>query len=64
MANKQKSERFITEYANSKIEQIRNNELMQFEFKTEKISKIDRATRLRSRGLITADEAIKIILEA
>ena len=56
-------ERFIKEYANYKIKDINNNQIMIKEVKNEKIDKINKVLRLRKNGLITIDETIKIILE-
>lgn len=58
-----KAERFIKEYANYKIKDINSNELIQKELKTVKIDKINSAIKYRKNGIITADEAIKMILE-
>ena len=57
-------ERFIKEYANTKIKEINANKLMQIGYKKQTIEKINKALNLRSNYLITIDEAIKVILEA
>ena len=56
--------RFISEYANYKINCFKSNELMKKEIKTEIFNKINKALNLVERGFITIDEAIKIINEA
>lgn len=56
--------RFVTEYANYRKSDIKNNNLMQKAFKDESINRIDQALKLNKRGLITSNETIKIILEA
>lgn len=58
-----KAERFITEYANSCKRNILENNLMKESFKTEAITKIDKAVKARERGLITPDETIELILD-
>lgn len=57
------AERYIKEYANDCIREIKENDLMKSNVKNKTIEKINKAVKLRDRGLITADEAIKIILE-
>ena len=57
------SERYITEYANSCKREIEENNLMKSNIKNRAIAKINKAVKLRNKGLITADEAIKTILE-
>lgn len=59
-----KIKRFVTEYANYRKSDIKNNNLMQKAFKDESINRIDQALKLNKRGLITSNETIKIILEA
>lgn len=56
-------ERYIKEYANACIREIEENDLMRSNMKNKAIEKIDKAVKLRDGGLITADEAIKTILE-
>lgn len=56
-------ERYIKEYANACKKEIKGNSLMSNENKTKAISVVDKAVKLRDKGLITADGAIKIILE-
>lgn len=56
-------ERYIKEYANACKRKIEENNLMASNEKNNAAEKINKAVNLRDRGLITADEAIKIILE-
>lgn len=56
-------ERYIKEYANDCKRKIEENNLMWSNVKNKAIAKINKAVKLRDKGLITADEAIKIILE-
>ena len=56
-----KVERFIKEYANFKKEEIRNNELINKENKEKAFFKIDNVLKLKEKGMITVDEAIKMI---
>ena len=56
-----KCERFIIEYANSKIRACEHNDLMNPGIKNEIIRRASRGVRLRELGMITADEAICII---
>lgn len=55
--------RFVSEYANYKINCCKENKLMKEEYKTEKIDKIHKALHLIEKSFITVDEAIKIINE-
>ena len=57
------AERYIKEYANDCKRKIEGNNLMGSNVKNKTIAKINKAVKLRDKGLITADEAIKIILE-
>ena len=57
------AERYIEEYANDCKRKIEKNNLMGSKVKNKTIAKINKAIKLRDKGLITADEAIKIILE-
>lgn len=57
------AERYIKEYANNCKREIEENNLMGSNIKNKAVAKINKAVKLRDRGLITADEAIKIILE-
>ena len=57
-------EKYIKEYASSKLADVKKNRLMQEFCKDEAIGKIEKALSMRERGLITVDEAIKMILEA
>lgn len=54
--------RFILEYANYKIKDIKNNSLMREDIKIEAIAKIERVLKLEKIGFMTVDEAIKSIL--
>ncbi|MDY2606898.1 MAG: hypothetical protein SOV90_03060 [Lachnospiraceae bacterium] len=56
-------ERYIREYANACRAGIKNYDLMKEEYKEKANRAIDNALKAREKGLITADEAIKIILE-
>ena len=56
-----KVERFIIEYAKNTIKATEVNELMNEGIKKEIIRRADRAVNLRRAGLVTVDEAIKII---
>lgn len=56
--------RFVKEYANSKIKLLKENELMQQVYKDEKINRIKRATELFYQYLLTVDETMRIISEA
>jgi hypothetical protein len=56
--------RFVTEYANYKIDEILKNELITEEAKQKAISKIDKAHFYCNKQMITIDEAIKMILNA
>jgi len=56
-------ERFIKEYANYKKKSYQRNTLLQQEYKDEALNRIDKALKSKERGLITVDEAIRIILE-
>ena len=57
------AERYIKEYANDCMRKIEENNLMGSNVKNKAIAKINKAVKLRDKGVITADEAIKIILE-
>lgn len=57
------AERYIKEYANDCKRKIEENNLMGSNVKNKTIAKINKAVKLRDKGVITADEAIKIILE-
>lgn len=57
------AERYIKEYANDRMRKIEENNLMGSNVKNKAIAKINKAVKLRDKGVITADEAIKIILE-
>ena len=59
-----KVERFVKEYASYKLKSINSNQLIQKELKTVKVDKINSVIKYRKNGIITADEAIKMILEA
>ena len=57
------AERYIKEYANDCKSTIEANDLMGSNLKNKAVAKINKAVKLRDKGLITADEAIRIILE-
>lgn len=57
------AERYIKEYANDCKRKIEENDLMGSNLKNKVVAKINKAVKLRDKGLITADEAIRIILE-
>ena len=57
------AERYIKEYANDCKRKIEENNLIRINLKNKIIAKINKAVKLRDKELITADEAIKIILE-
>lgn len=59
-----KPSRFITGYANYRIDQISREQGLTDEEKNEKIRKVDRAVRAHEAGAVTVDEAMKSILEA
>lgn len=56
--------RFVTEYANYKIDEILKNELITEGAKQKAISKIDKVHFYCQKQMITIDEAIKVILNA
>ena len=57
-------ERYIKEYAAAKTKRLKENDLMQPGIKDLMLDRIAKAIALRERGLITADETIRMILEA
>ena len=57
-----KVERFITEYANACKREIKESNIIGENFRDEVIGKINQAIYLRDRRLITADEAVRMIL--
>ena len=57
------TERYIKEYASDCKRKIEKNDLMGSNLKNKAIAKINKAVKLRDKELITADEAIKIILK-
>ena len=57
-------ERYIKEYANARIKETNENELMQSKYKKQTIEQIKKALELKTRGLITTNETIKLILNA
>lgn len=57
-------ERYVREYAKARIKDAKDNQLMRDDIKNLITEKIERAMYLRMRGIITANEAIKMILEA
>ena len=56
-------ERFVKEYASYLKKEIKSNDLMQEKHKTEKLEKIEKILRMRSRNLISANEAVKSLNE-
>ncbi len=56
-------ERYIKEYADACKREIKHNTNMQDNVKNHAIEVINNAIKMRDRGLITADEAVKMILE-
>lgn len=56
-------ERYIKEYASACKKKLKEYPEVCEEYKNQVVAKIDKTVNLRNRGLITADEAIKIILE-
>lgn len=56
--------RFISEYANYKINIYENNKLMDIKIKDEQINKINKALILLKKGFIATDEAIILIANA
>ena len=56
-------ERYIREYANACKKEIEGNTEMKDSVKDHAIEVINKAVKMRDRGLITVDEAIKMILE-
>ena len=55
--------RFVKEYAKYSIDTLKHNELMDKDIKAHAIAKIEKAVKFYERSMITADEAIKLILE-
>ena len=55
--------RFVTEYANFKIDKIWKSETMQDGEKTEQIRKIDRYVAMLKNGLVTVDDCMKKLAE-
>ena len=55
--------RFVTEYANHKIDKIWKSETMQDGEKAEQIRKIDRYVAALKNGLITIDECMGKLAE-
>ena len=55
-------ERYIKEYAASKKRDISSNTWMRQDIKENAIKNINGALKAREKGLIIADEAIKLIL--
>ncbi len=51
--------RFIKEFANYKLNQIKNNEPMQENFKIEKIAKIEKILNYAKCQIITIDEIMQ-----
>lgn len=59
-----KAERFLKEYASAKIRWTEANELMRDEYKIAIVATCKRAVKSREQGIISLEEAIKMILEA
>ena len=59
-----KAERFIIEFANFCLRELENNENMNTDVKNDIWRKIARTVNLRQNGLITAREAMQLILDA
>ena len=59
-----KAERFIIEFANYCLRELENNENMNTDVKNDIWRKIARTVNLRQNGLITAREAMQLILDA
>lgn len=51
-------EPYIKQYAEAKKKRLLNNDLIRKERKEEAIKRIDRAVKMRERGLITEDDCI------
>ena len=56
-------EPYIKQYAKAKKKAILSNELMGEMIKQNGVKNIDKAIKFRERGLITADECIKMIAD-
>lgn len=56
-------ERYIKEYANACKKEMKQNGLIQEDIKHRAERIIDDALKFKDNGLITADEAVKMILE-
>lgn len=61
---KMKTERFILEYANHKVKDIKNNKLMLACIKSQKLERIQKIVAMHKSGLFTVSETIKLLLEA
>lgn len=57
-----KIEKFIIDYAKYKKDVIKSSVLIESNIKKELINRIEKAVKCRQCGLITVDEAIKMIL--
>lgn len=51
-------ESYIKQYAEAKKKRLLNNDLIRKERKEDAIKRIDRAVKMRERGLITEDDCI------
>lgn len=51
-------EPYIKQYAEAKKKRLLNNDLIRKERKEDAIKRIDRAVKMRERGLITEDDCI------
>jgi hypothetical protein len=56
--------RFVKEYANYKIKQLKANDLIQETIRLESIARIEHATKLFYQYMLSADEAMRIISES
>lgn len=54
--------RFMKEYANFQKQSICNGELIKQDIKDKATENVDKALRIYERGLITVDEAMKLIM--
>lgn len=57
-------ERYIKEFASARIKEVKTNDLIQENIKKSIINQIEYALKYREKGIITANETIKMILEA
>ena len=57
-------ERFVREYANSKIKRIKENKLVQDWYKNDTALRINHAVELYYQWMLSADETMRIIADA